>query len=441
MSRGPQLFICVGANHRTAALSLRETMYVAPDELLLHLARVRDQLGLAECLILSTCNRLELHAVVQADSQEQARPSLGHDLFAQMHAILHPGADLTVDEYAQHTYSYTGLEAVRHAFAVVSSLDSLVVGETQITGQFKDAFRLAEQAQTAGPLLTRLYQEALTTAKSVRNDTGIGQGTVSISSAAVEVVRLVFDKPGDHEAIVIGTGEMGRLAAEHLQRHGPKKLWIVSRSHQRATELVLQLGYGEPSTISELESLLGKTDIVISASGAPGFLISSEQLRRAQRLRQRRPMCLVDIALPRDIEPDCGQIDDVYLFDIDDLQQVVQRTMEERHAAVEMAQSILDGRTSHFAHWLSTQAIKPTMAWFNQELTAYVRREAERTLGRDMFRELTPAQRQALDTMLDAFVQRLAGTVGRNLQHPPAGFYREQLAESLRVLFSNSAST
>lgn len=413
-------------------MELREKLYIEPDKLALLLPAMRERFCFAELVALSTCNRFELIGVAEA---RESPSTSAMQCYLELQKASGNAQRLVEDELISSVYFHVDQEAVAHVYRVAASLDSLVVGETQITGQFKDAVGLAQTAKTLGPTLGRLSQEALATAKKVRTQTAIGKKTVSISHAAIELAGKVFGKLSEHRFLVIGAGEMAQVAAKYIKSYDPKALYVANRTVERARSLTQELGFGEAHGLDELGRLLIETDIVLSSTAASGFIIDAAQVARAMKARRGRPIILLDIALPRDIDPGCTDIDDVYVFDIDDLQQVVDANIEERQRAAEEAQTLVDKSAAAFLAWHRTLAVKPMLAAFRGYLDTVIARESQKTFSRDIFKDLTEKQREALDTLLAAIAASVSGDASRRVVKPLEGFYPEQLADALKALF------
>ncbi len=410
----PRIF-CVGANHRTAGIGEREAFYLTNEALIQALPTIRERHELKELMVLSTCNRFELIGVTRGEEQQDPQDSI--NAWIDLHAEAASTAKIDRAALARVAYHLHDQDAVRHTFRVASSLDSMIPGETQITGQFKDAMQLALDAQTLGPLLGRLGQEALSTAKKVRSQTNIGAKTVSISHAAVALAKRMFKDLSECRFLIIGAGEMGRVAAEHAASYKPKSLVIANRTQARAYELVQRLGVGDPHGLTNLPHLLANTDVVIAATGSEGYVITSEMIRKAVKERgDGASLFLVDIALPRDIDPACAEFDDVYVFDLDDLKQLVDQNLSERHDAALQAGVLIDQATSGFGEWLSTLAIAPAIAKWRDHIFATLEREAAKTLAKDVFAGVSVSQRAAMDAMLQAATAKLTGDLAQILR-------------------------
>jgi len=383
MAADAQRLFAVGMSHHTAPISVRERM--ALDEVGVRelLGRLRTDGICREGMVLSTCNRVEIYSV--ADSLAQVREYL-------------PRAE---DRYL---FWHQGQEAVRHLFRVASSLDSMVVGEPQILGQVRDAVRVAEEAASLGPLLRPLTQRTLSVAKRVRNETDIGRNRVGIGNAGVDLAMQVFGGLGDKRALLVGVGEMGRQVARALLGEGLQELLITNRTFEHSAELATRHG-GTAVPFDRLTDYLARVDILIAATGARQPLITQTMVREALRARRYRPVFLVDLAVPRNIAPSVDDIDEAFLFNIDDLQQVVKTGIRLREDAAETANQLVDAEAEKFVRSLSELDIAPKI----QGLTAAadVIRQAEIGRSKKLVDSLDPDQRAALEHLTRALVKKL----------------------------------
>jgi glutamyl-tRNA reductase len=412
-------------------MELREKLYIAEDHLAAILPQVKERFGFSELAAISTCNRFELMGVIDGSP---GYASTIYEAFLDLHRSPDPAHMASDESIRAALYLHVDQDALNHIFRVAASLDSLVLGETQITGQFKDAIALASRTNIIGPTLTRLSQDALATAKKVRTQTAIGKKHVSISHAAIELAQKVFGHLSDHKFLMIGAGEMSQVAAKYVLSYKPKALFVANRTLERAETLVSDLGFGQAHTLDDLPQLLTQVDVVVSSTSAPGHVLDSAMVKRAQAARRRRPLVLLDIAMPRDIDPDCGNFDDVYLFDIDDLQQIVGANLEERRKAAHEAQELVEKSVSAFVAWQRTHAVKPALAQFRQYLEELVAKEMGRTVSREIFRDQTK-QIESIKALADAIASKIAADAARTVTTPPDGYFPEQLADALRVLF------
>lgn len=432
MTRATPTIFLLGANHQSAPVELRERLFAAEEELVQILPAIKERYGLLELAALSTCNRFELVGVAEHEANVAAHVT---EAFIGLHRARPSGGQLPEDDIRRALYLHLNEHAVGHLYRVASSLDSLVLGETQITGQFKDAVALAQKLKTLGPMLSRLSQDALGVAKKVRTQTAIGKKNVSISHAAIELAQKVFGDLSKHSFLLIGAGEMSQVAAKYIMSYKPKQIYVVNRTVEKARNLVRDVGFGEAAGLEDLPSLLQMADIVLSSTAAPGLMVDAAMVKRAQAQRRGRPMILLDIAMPRDIDLACGKLDDVYLFDIDDLKQVVGQNYEERRRAAEDAEVLIERGVLDFLAWQKTVSVKPVLASFRAYLNDLIDREAQKTLAKGVFKELNEKQLESLQGLFEAVAAKISGDASQRVLNPPAGYYQEQLADALRALF------
>jgi glutamyl-tRNA reductase len=427
----PILF-CVGTNHESAGLDFRETLYLSREEIDVSLPHVIQKHGLREVMVLSTCNRLEVYGVM--DSNELNMHHL-REVFIDLQRFC-PNPKQELDEEIKHrSYHYLHKDAARHAFSVASGLDSLVLGETQITGQFKNAAQFAQESGTLGPILKRLTQEAFSSSKKVRSSTDIGKKPVSISHAAIDLANRVYGDIADCRVLVIGAGEMAEVAAKYLLKYKPKEIFICNRTLARAENLVDKVGVGIAYPWEELNEVLTLADVVISCTAANEIVLDKPRIERSQNARNK-PVFLIDIALPRDIDKACAELEDVYLFDIDDLKQVVGENFEERRKAAEKGKQIIVENADGFDKWLSNIHLKPALGSFREYLEALVAQEFQKSFGRSPLNNLDENQIKAAEAMLKSIVNKVNGDVARAVHNPPMGYTPESMAEALKCLFS-----
>ena len=397
----------IGINHRTAAVEIRERFSLA-DFCSPESWAVPHGEGISESLILSTCNRVEVLVVGDGDKARQR----ALECWARARGR-------KVEELEPYLYQYQGEEAIRHLFSVASSLDSLVLGEPQILGQLKDAYRKAGQSRAAGTILNRLLHKAFSVAKRVRSETGVASSAVSISYAAVELAKQIFDDMGQHNALIIGAGEMAELAAMHLTQAGVRQIRVVNRTYAHAEELATRLG-GQAVPFDQLFDQLTDTDIVISSTGAPDAIIHEKDMRDVLKKRKHRPMFLIDIAMPRDIDPSVNTLDNIYLYDIDDLKEVVEENLASRREEAVKARAIVAEETSSFLNWIHSLTLQPTIVALVERGQHIMEEELAKTLHR-----LGPVDedtRKALEIMADSLVRRF--------NHEPISFLKDRFHES-----------
>lgn len=336
----------LGLNHHTAPLAIRERVSFQPqalNEALVDLTRSRQ---VPEAAILSTCNRTEVYFTAR-------QAEYAADWLASFHA-------LPLNDLSPFLYTLPHRDAIRHVFRVASGLDSMVLGEPQILGQVKEAARRAEEAGTLGSHLHKLFQNTFSVAKEVRSTTAIGANIVSMAAAAVHLSERIFERMSDQKVLFIGAGEMIELCAAHFSGARPRQITIVNRTEARARALASRCG-AEVASLDSVAELLPGFDVVVSCTGSPLPIVGLGMVERAIRKRRHRPMVMVDLAVPRDIEPEIGQLDDVFLYTVDDLAQVVDAGLESRQAAVVEAEAIIDDRVASFLHWLDARDAVPTI--------------------------------------------------------------------------------
>ena len=343
--------LALGINHKTAPVEIREKVAFAPERMDESLRDLHALPQVLEAVIVSTCNRTELYCRVDAEAGDMDRTLL--DWMARTHG-------LQAQELGRYAYVHRGPEAIRHLLRVASGLDSLVLGEPQILGQLKSAWQDARHAGTLGRQLGRLFQHAFSVAKQVRTDTAIGESAVSVAFAAVSLARQIFGDLDAQTALLIGAGETIELTARHLHANRLGHMLVANRSLDRAQRLAELFG-GEALTLPGLPERLAEADIVISSTASPLPILGKGMVERALRERRHRPMFMVDIAVPRDIEPEVGELDDVFLYTVDDLQAVIEDNIASRREAAAQAEEIIDNRVEEFMGWLRGQGAVETI--------------------------------------------------------------------------------
>jgi len=341
------LFAC-GVNHQSAPVGMRERIVFGPDELPRALSELYGCDGVEEAAILSTCNRTDLYLGLQTGGEPAVK-----SWFQGYHG-------LSANELQRHMYTHQGDGAVRHVMRVASGLDSMVLGEPQILGQLKFAYGAARSSGTVGTLLGRLFQQAFFVAKRVRSDTAIGSSPVSVAFAAVALARQILGDLSAHTALLIGAGETIELAARHLSGNHMGRMIIANRTLENAHRLASQFG-GYAIELSEIPVHLAEADIVIASTGSPGTILGVEDVRQAMKARRRRPVFMVDIAVPRDIDPAVGALEDVYLYTVDDLHEVIEENRRSRRDAALQAEEIIDQHVGRFMGWLASRDVRATI--------------------------------------------------------------------------------
>jgi glutamyl-tRNA reductase len=388
----------VGLSHKNAPIEVRERLAVSRAAVPDVLARLTAHPAVGEAVVLSTCNRVEVYAAAPGRSATPAE--LGDAARAALSVLQALGGEGVVPWLLEEV----GRPAVLHLFRVAASLDSLVVGEPQILGQLKDAIDLAREHKTLGATLGNAMHRAVRVGKRVRTETAIGEGQVSVSSVAIDLARNIFGDLEGHTAALIGAGEMAEAASKLLVRAGAR-LHIVNRSLERAQALAAEVG-GEPRPWSDLERTLVDADIVISSTSSPGYVITHDLAKAARKARKGRSLFLIDIAVPRDVDPKVNKLDNVYLYDVDDLSQIVNESLEGRAAEAARAAAIAEEEAHGFEAWTREQALTPAIVALRTRTRAVLEAELCRSLTGKL-RHLPPTDREALGVMLDAATNKL----------------------------------
>ena len=361
--------ILVGVNHKTTPVEIREKLAFTKGKIEESVDRLLNFPDIIEHTILSTCNRVEIYA--RANGQNSAIQSI-KQFICDFHG-------LSAVQLEEHFYSYSNEAAIEHLFRVSSSLDSMILGEAQILGQVKDAYSLAKDLRSTGLVLNQLFEKAFSIAKKVREETGIAERSVSISPAAVELAQKIFDDLENHTVMLVGTGEMAELAAKHLISYGVKTVYVTSRTYERAANLARTLN-GSALDFEAFKNELYRADIVITSTSASSFIITKDMVEKAIHERKNKPIFFIDIAVPRDIEPDVNDLENVYLYDIDDLHVVVSANMKEREKESENAMHLISQEVNKFNNWLGTLDAVPTIVEIRKRVENIGNQEMERTL-------------------------------------------------------------
>jgi len=386
------VIVVVGLSHKTAPLEVREALAFAKEGLVEALGRLRSEVGLAEAMVLSTCNRVEIYG----RANEAVAPALVSFL-ADYHR--RPAGEL--DPFL---YRLEGEQAVRHAFRVAASLDSMVLGEPQILGQVKEAYQAAEKAGALGSVLNALRNRSIAAAKRARTETGIGENAVSVSYVAVELARKIFGELQDRSVLLVGAGKMSELAARHLVRSGARATVLGGRTFEKAEQLAAALG-GTAAPFESLRAELMKADIVISGTGAPGIVIRAEDIQAASGGRRGRPLFLIDIAVPRDIDPEAAKLSGVFLYDLDDLKSVAEANLRERQKEAAAAEALVEREVNEFLEWRRSLEVVPVLVELRRRADEIRRAEVEK--ARKRLGPMTPEQEEALEAMTSAIVNKL----------------------------------
>jgi len=387
----------VGMNHTSAPLALREQACFPEEGVPEALARLRSEGGAAEALILATCNRVEI----------LVRTVDGRGAAAAVRAFLARERGLPAETVEQHVYVHEGLQAARHVFGVACGLDSMILGEPQILGQVKRAYAVAREAHAIGPVLDRLMQHVFAASKRVRTATGISRHAVSVAYAASTLAKTIFDDLAASSVLLMGAGKMSELAARHLESQGVRDLTVTNRTYARALDLAESLG-GRAVPWDAKQAELARVDIVVTGTAAAQPVLSRAHVKDAMRQRKGRPLFIVDIAVPRDVEPAAGDLDGVYLYDVDDLQDVVGAGLNERRRAAEEARRMLDAEVIAFDRWRQAVDLSPIIAALRQQLHRIGHDEIARFSRR--LGSLSPEQHAVVEELARSLIQKVLHT-------------------------------
>jgi glutamyl-tRNA reductase len=415
-----------GLSHKSAPVELRERLAAAPGEVPERLLGMREAAGLDECALLATCNRMEVYAL--ADDRSE-----GGGWQERLFGFLAAHAGMSEARLQPHLYCLEGTPAVRHLFRVASGLDSMVVGEGQVLSQVKEALSLAQEAGTARGALQSLFRHAIEAGKRVRTETEIARGAVSISWAAIQLAQQIFGRRQARTALIVGAGETGEQTARLLLAQGiSTRLLVCNRTWERAAELAGEL-HGEAVPFDRLPDALARSDIVLSSTGAPRPILTCAMLRQAVHARRGRPIFLIDTAVPRDVEPEAADLEDVFLYNIDDLMAVVEKSLAVRQSEVERVEAILEEEVQRFGAWLRTQEVGPTIAALQRQAEAI--REAELARLRSRLSHLPAQDLQMIEAALRGCLNKLLHRPMVHLRSAAASGNGYHEVESARALF------
>lgn len=429
-----QLFL-LGLNHKTAPVEVREQLALSPSRVSGALQWLREHSGAQEAAILSTCNRAEIYVVGPAETAPKLEQFLD-----EFHHV--PAKRL-----GNHLYRRHDADSARHLFRVASGIDSLVLGESEILGQVRTAFETARQSGSISNVLDELFRRAIACGRRARNETAIGRGALNVGSAAVELARQIFGPLEGHTVLILGAGKMSSLTAQHLVASGARRVLVSNRTYARAEELARLFSDGESEgdkvlsgipnahaeavTWDEFPQRLIEADIVIASTRAPHLILSAEQVAAAMKARRHRPLFLIDIAVPRDIDPQAHQLDNVFLYDIDDLQNVVQANLAQRAQELSLVEGIVEGEVASWQNWVSSLDARPVMAALARHAEEIRTQEVEAALSQ--LNHLSERDQQV--------VRALGKSIAGKLVHAPLRHLRESAAaepgdiEALRRAF------
>lgn len=384
--------ILIGANHKTAPVELREKLSFSSEETIAALDVLKQDTEIKESILFSTCNRTEILYIPQTGEQVD-----------KMIEFLSLQRKIDISEFKDSLYIHRGDEAIRHLFMVASSLDSMVVGEPQILGQIKQAYRIAVEKNASGVLLNRLMHKTFSIAKKVRKETGIGDNAVSISYAAIELANKIFSDLSQKSVLLLGAGEMAELAVEHLISSKVKTIMVANRTFKHAVNLAQKFN-GQAVKFEERQDVLADVDIIISSTGAADYVLSLAQVKKAMKKRHYNTLFFIDIAVPRDIDPGINTISNAYVYDIDDLTNIVESNIEQRGKETVKAQRFIEEAVLKFRKWLESLAIVPTVKALNDKISSIVEIEFNKTLSH--LKHLDQKDIEAIRRMTQAIATR-----------------------------------
>lgn len=386
--------VLIGINHKSAPVELRECLAFNEDDTFEALSSFKNNQLIKEAILFSTCNRVEILMTTSDPGQAVFDAKKYISDFKQ----------ILPNQFENSLYVYQGGNAIRHIFRVASSLDSLVVGEPQILGQIKDAYRKALAQKTSGVILNRLLHKSFFVAKRVRHETGIGDHAVSISYAAIELAKKIFGSIENKKVLLIGAGEMAELAVEHLIRNKTGDIYVANRTFDRALKLARNFN-GKAIRFEEIDDTIEHSDIIISSTGAPGFVIFQDQVKRLLRKRKNKPLFFIDIAVPRDIDPGINRLNNAYVYDIDDLKGVIEENIEDRKREAVKAERIIDEAVIKFKQWHKNLDIVPTIVDLRKKMENIAQNETKKTFK--SLQHLSDTDYQAINRMTNAIINKV----------------------------------
>jgi glutamyl-tRNA reductase len=414
--------INMGMNHETAALDVRECLASDTENVAKALSGLRDIPYIREALFISTCNRVE--AIFTTEDVAAA--------VADVMGMLSTLGNLSQERLAGSLYIHEESDAVRHVFRVASSLDSMVLGEPQILGQIKEAYTRATMEKTAGVIVNRLMHRAFHVAKRVRTETGVCEAAVSISYAAVELAKKIFYVLEGKKVLLIGAGEMAELAARHLMGQGVSTMTVANRTFHRAVKVAEPFN-AQAIAFEEIEGQLSSVDIVISSTASPEYVIGYDVVKRSMRRRRNRPLFCIDIAVPRDIEPRVNEIENVYLYDIDDLKGVVQLNLAQRRQEAVRAERIVEEEVVKFENWMKTLEVVPTIVSLREKAEEIVRAELKKSSS--VLSRLDPEENQAVQVLVRSIAEKVINDPIVFLKHKAGSPLLNEYLDAARRLF------
>ena len=414
--------ILVGLNHKTAPVEIREKIAFQDHRINDAIKKLNSSDSISECLILSTCNRVEIYAV--SEDEDSVLESEVVKFISEFHNI-------ETEHFIDHLYIRKNREAVKHIFRVGASLDSMVVGEPQILGQLKDAYRFSTDLKASKIILNKLLHKAFFVAKKVRTETEIASSAVSISFAAVELSRRIFESLSNKKIMLIGAGEMCELAARHLLSNGASDIFVANRTFSRAEALAKEFS-GKAISFDNLYMFLEKVDIVISSTGAPHYIITYDKMKDIAKTRKYKPVFMIDIAVPRDIDPEINELEGIYLYDIDDLRQVVEKNWESRKNEAEKAEMIVEQEVDVFMDWLKTLDIVPVIVKLREYFEKIRKEETEKMLKK--INGISDKEREQIEYFSHLLINKLLHAPSVNMKNNSnAALYAEAVKEIFEI--------
>lgn len=414
--------IVVGLSHHSAPVAIREKVAFSPNDMQRPLQQALKLQNIGEGMIVSTCNRVEIYATSR-------NPDAGIASLRRFMAEYH---EVSQDDLLPHLYDYQGEDAIRHVFRVAASLDSMVIGEPQILGQIKTAYGYAAEFKSVGLILNRFLRKAFSVAKRVRTETSIASNAVSVSFAAVELARKIFGTLDNKTVLLIGAGEMCELAAKHFINNGVSRVLVTNRTLARAEKLAAEFE-GRAIPFEEFPDQLHQADIVLTSTGAPTCILDRFQVEKVLKLRKNKPMFFIDIAVPRDIEPQVNGVSNVYLYDVDDLQGVVQANLKERHKEAKKAEEIIDQEIGQFRDWMETLQVKPTIVSLRRKFEDIRRGEVEKTLRN--LKDVGTKEQKAIEALTSAIINKILHPTISALKNNQNGA-GDSYVDAVRTLFA-----
>jgi glutamyl-tRNA reductase len=396
--------VLLGLNHKTAPVDVRECIAFTAEETDRALVMLRGNPTIGESVLFSTCNRIEL---LMAVDERDAAVRIAKAFIAEFKKV-------PLSQFENALYQYVGDEAVRHTMQVAASLDSMVVGEPQILGQMKEAYRKATVEKTSGVILNKLLHRTFMVAKKVRTETGIGDHAVSISYAAIELGKKIFGDLEGKRVMLIGAGEMAELAVDHLIRNRAGRITVANRTFSRGVELANRFR-GKAIKFEEIIDCINDVDIVISSTGAPEYVLQKNQIKAAMKSRRNRSLFFIDIAVPRDIDPDINRINNAYVYDIDDLKGIVDENIDDRNREAVKAHRIIDEAVIGFHQWVDTLKVVPTIVSLRGKVETMARQELEKTLV--SLNHLSESDKRT--------IQRMTGALVNKILHEPTDYLKK----------------